>query len=131
MIIRRRIGPANLLLDNGPIQPPDLSPSAIESLPLAVFPKPEGILRRGFLVYFDAPSRSFVHVPVAFLHHRAALEYFLRTFIKRRIFLDAEIRRRHVERDLRGVPDRRHISRSVPRAAHAELLGKSDNLARR
>src|SRR5688572_22138448 len=75
-------------------------------------PRRERELRGEFLVDVDTMAGRFVRDHVAVLLFRRAPEHFARFWREGAAFMDAEVVGRELQRELRGVRDRRGIARA-------------------
>src|SRR5881394_4196379 len=87
--------------------------------------------RRNLLVNLDAQTRLLPGQHVAVLDFRAAHKYVLRLFGETAAFMDAEVVTHQLERQLRGVRQRRRVTWSVPGGTDTEKLAQRGDLARR
>src|ERR1039457_838000 len=123
----RTPGPPPSLLDHRAIQPPDLAPTTVQIVP----PRREGRLGGFLLIHFDAPAGLLADPQIAVLHYRTIGENLLRPLIERRVLLDPEVVTHQVQRDVRHMPHRRHVARTVPCRLDSEVLRQNRELARR
>src|SRR5213080_4025954 len=87
--------------------------------------------RGDLFVHLDAEARLLPREHVAVLHLRASHEDVLRLRRKAAALVDAEVVARELQRQLRGVRDRRCVTGPVPGRADAEVLAERRDLARR
>src|ERR1700730_1367502 len=121
-----RAGPI-LLLDHRAIPLPYLSPTTIQ----VVSSGRKWSLGSSLLIDLNTPSRFFTHPDVSIFQLGATVEDFPRAFVKRRIFLNAEVIAHDIQRGIGHMPHRRNITRTVPGSFHAVLFGKNGNLTSR